>query len=124
MTKKYVFSAAMFLIMYGTTTSMMVSKKIKNKTLRLNRLQSNNVGQTDLFEKIAQSLQNMEAKLEKQNRLLQNLQSNLISNSGIHTQAYAAFQMAKMEDDYKLYEAQPSIEQEWAMKSVKIKNKE
>ncbi len=114
---KFIFQVIVLLsVMHSATTSMMVSKKIGCGAARRNRLQSNNAGQTDFFEKIAQSLQNVEEKLEKQNRLLQDLQMR----------AYA-FQVAQMESENAkngMYDSHPSIEWDLVMKSVRTKTKE
>src|SRR5260221_7197160 len=118
---KFVFQAMILsLVLHGTAVSMMYTKKVPYMA-SLPQFGRSSHGTTEIL--ILKLLKNIEKKLEKQNRLLQDLQSNMVKNSGFDTQSYAVH-IAKIEAERKMYEAHPSIEWEWTMKSVRSKTKE
>jgi peptidoglycan hydrolase CwlO-like protein len=95
MAKKYGWYAlSLLLVVHGSSLSM--SRKIIQRTSR-----SKSSKRTCPTQ---QSLQNIENKLEAQNKLLQNLQQELVAKQTVHTKSYA-FEIAKVEAKCKVYAA-------------------
>lgn len=121
MVKKYCFQVlALLLVTHGTIFSMMHSRKLlrgRGNVTVSSRLNSNSIKKIDSFEKIAQSLENIEIKLEEQNELLQNLQRDFIEKQQIDSRY--ALRIAKTEAMCKVYAAKLTApERGWALHDV------